>query len=59
MNPLSPQLSPHQPPPVRSGHSVWTYLGIILAVVLVVGGLAFVGLVALYIVALSNFGSNK
>lgn len=47
MNPLSPQLSPYQPPPVRSGHSVWTYLGIILAVVLVVGGLAFVGLVAI------------
>lgn len=41
------------------GRSVWAIIGIILAVVLVIGGLVVVGLMALFFVGLSHYGSNK
>jgi len=39
--------------------SAWAVIGIILAVVLVIGGLVMVGLMALFFVGLSHYGSNK
>jgi hypothetical protein len=50
----------HLPPlePAR-GRSVWAIIGIILAVVLVIGGLALVGVMVLFFVGLSHYGSNK
>ncbi|MFG1811333.1 hypothetical protein [Streptomyces sp. NPDC049040] len=39
--------------------SVWSVLGIVLAVLLAVAGLVVVGTVVLLFVAMSNFGSNK
>ena len=53
------------PPPDPARHaaerrrSFWRVLGISLAVVLVVTGLALVALVVWFWVALSNMGSNK
>lgn len=41
------------------GRSVWAIIGIILAVVLGIGGLAVVGVMVLLFVGLSHYGSNK
>ena len=50
----------HLPPlEPAGGRSAWAIIGIILAVVLVIGGLAVVGLMALFFVGLSHYGSNK
>lgn len=50
----------HLPPPrpIRE-RSIWTIIGIALAVVLVIGGLAVVGFATLIFVGLSHYGSNK
>jgi hypothetical protein len=47
------------PPRPARERSVWAIVGIILAVVLCIGGLVVVGLIALFFVALSHYGSNK
>jgi hypothetical protein len=59
------QTAPHGPvshlapqKPAR-GRSVWAVIGIIVAVVLVIGGLALVGAMVLLFVGLSHYGSNK
>jgi hypothetical protein len=44
------------PKPQRS---IWAVLGIVLAVLLGIGGLVFVGLIVLIAVAMSHYGSNK
>jgi hypothetical protein len=41
------------------GRSVWAIIGIVLAVVLVIGGLAVVGVMVLLFIGLSHYGSNK
>ena len=46
------------PGPAR-GRSVWTIIGIILAVVLGIGGLVVVGVMVLLFIGLSHYGSNK
>jgi hypothetical protein len=59
------QMAPHgsvghfAPPRPARGRSVWAIIGIILAVVLVIGGLVLVGLTVLLFVGLSHYGSNK
>jgi hypothetical protein len=40
-------------------HSIWTVIGITLAVLLTVGGLAVVGVTVALFVSLSHYGSNK
>jgi hypothetical protein len=47
---------PRRPAPQ---HSVWTIIGIVLAVVLGIGGLAVVGFAVVLFVGLSHYGSNK
>ncbi len=39
--------------------SVWTVIGITLAVLLTIGGLVVVGFTVLLFVGLSHYGSNK
>jgi hypothetical protein len=38
---------------------VWAVIGITLAVLLAIGGLAMVGAMVLFYVAMSHYGSNK
>jgi hypothetical protein len=45
--------------PNRSWRRVALAFGIALAVVLVIGGLAVVGALIVFIVAMNNYGSNK
>jgi len=45
--------------PGRSGRTVWSVLGIAVAVVLVIGGLAFAGAIVVFVVGMSHYGSNK
>ncbi|HET6860647.1 MAG TPA: hypothetical protein VFH94_26555 [Streptomyces sp.] len=45
----------HHPP----RRSVWRIIGIVAAAVLVAGGLAYLGFIALVMVAMSSYGSNK
>jgi hypothetical protein len=40
-------------------HSIWTVIGITLAVLLTIGGLAVVGVTVALFVSLSHYGSNK
>jgi hypothetical protein len=47
---------PRGPAPQRS---VWTIIGIVLAVVLGIGGLAVVGFAVLLYVGMSHYASNK
>ena len=47
------------PPAARRQRTASTVLGIVLAVIFVLGGLALVGVILVYIVALAHFGSNK
>jgi hypothetical protein len=50
----------HLPPPRPArGSSVWVIIGIVLAVLLCIGGLVVVGLVVLFFVGMSHYGSNK
>jgi hypothetical protein len=39
--------------------SIWTVIGITLAVLLTIGGLAVVGTMVLFVVGMSHYGSNK
>jgi hypothetical protein len=43
----------------RPQRPVWAIIGIILAVVLAIGGLAIVGLMVVVVVGMSHYGSNK
>ena len=43
----------------RPGRSVWAIIGITLAVLLTIGGLALVGFAVVIYVGLSHWGSNK
>jgi hypothetical protein len=47
------------PEHAERGRSGWEILGIVLACVLVIGGLAMVALFILFLVAFSSYGSNK
>ena len=58
MDPYRPWPPPPRPLP-RSRRSVWSGLGIALAVVLGILGLLVVGFFVVMIVGLSNYGSNK
>jgi hypothetical protein len=44
--------------PVRR-RSWWQVAGVVLAVVLAIAGLAAIGLLVLFVVAMNNMGSNK
>ncbi len=50
--------SPVRPSPRRQ-RSAWSALGLAVAVILVVGGLAAVGAIVVFCVGMSNYGSNK
>ena len=39
--------------------SIWTVIGITLAVLMTIGGLAVVGTMVLFVVGMSHYGSNK
>jgi hypothetical protein len=45
--------------PVRPGRTVWSALGIAVAVILVIGGLAFAGVIVVFVIGMSHYGSNK
>lgn len=45
--------------PGSGQRSVWSVFGTVLAVALVIAGLAVLGGFVLFVVALSHFGSNK
>jgi hypothetical protein len=45
--------------PVRPGGTAWSALGIAVAVILVIGGLAFAGAIVVFAVGMSHYGSNK
>ena len=45
--------------PVSPGRTASSVLGIVVAVILVVGGLAIVGAMVVIAVGVSHFGSNK
>jgi hypothetical protein len=49
----------HRRRPVRAGRSGWGYIGIILAVLLAISGLVFIGVMVLVIVGLNQWGNNK
>lgn len=51
--------SASRPPRVRTGLSVWEYVGIALGITLGVGGLVLVGVIVLVIVGLNGYASNK
>ena len=51
--------SPATPPPSSGGGGVWRTVGVILAVLMAVGGLAAVGVVILFVIAFNSYGSNK
>ena len=56
------ELDPLNRPPQRPGRSsrtVWSVLGIAVAVVCVIGGLALVGAIVVSVVGMSHYGSNK
>ena len=54
-----PPEPPSWEPPRLASHPVWKIIGITLAAVLIVGGLLFVAAVALLIIGLNEWGSNK
>jgi hypothetical protein len=45
--------------PGRSSRTVWSVLGIVIAVILVIGGLTFAGAIVVLVVGMSHYGSNK
>jgi hypothetical protein len=65
MEPREPLPAPGQPPepgstqPPARRRSPWMYVGIGLAVVLVLAGLAVVAFLLLFFVGMSNWSSNK
>ena len=46
-----------QPPP--RGRNVWRIIGVVAIAVLITGGLAYLGFMALVMMAMSSYGSNK
>lgn len=46
-----------QPPP--RGRNVWRIIGVVAIAVLIAGGLAYLGFMALVMMAMSSYGSNK
>lgn len=46
-----------QPPP--RGRNVWRIIGVVAVAVLIAGGLAYLGFMALVMMAMSSYGSNK
>ena len=44
---------------VRAKRSGWAVFGFVLALILAVAGLAFVGLIILFVIGMGNYGSNK
>ncbi len=44
--------------PVRA-RSLWSIFGLVLAIVFAIAGLALVGAFVFFMIAMSNFGSNK
>lgn len=45
--------------PARKQRTGWQVLGIVVAAVLVVGGLAAVGVFVFFAIAFANYGDNK
>ncbi len=45
--------------PRRPSGAAWSALGIAVAVILVIGGLAFAGAIVVFTVGMSHYGSNK
>jgi hypothetical protein len=45
--------------PVRNSRTAWSVLGTAVAVILVIGGLAFAGAFVVFVVGMSHYGSNK
>lgn len=45
--------------PQAKGRDVWRIVGIILAVLFVIAGLAVLAFIVLFVVAIASFGSNK
>jgi hypothetical protein len=43
----------------RSSRTIWSVLGIVVAAILVIGGLAFAGVIVVLVVGMSHYGSNK
>jgi hypothetical protein len=50
---------PGNPARIRPARSGWAVFGIVLAVVLALAGLMVVGVVVLFFVGMSHYGSNK
>lgn len=46
-----------QPPP--RGRNAWRIIGVVAIAVLIAGGLAYLGFMALVMMAMSSYGSNK
>lgn len=46
-----------QPPP--RGRNVWRIIGVVAIAVLIAGGLAYLGFMALVMMTMSSYGSNK
>lgn len=53
-----PDWSSQPPKPVKK-RSTLQIVGIVIATILAVGGLVFVGFIILFMIALSSYGSNK
>ncbi|HEY2509136.1 MAG TPA: hypothetical protein VGI58_21675 [Streptosporangiaceae bacterium] len=45
--------------PPRPAHSAWHIVGIVIAVILAIGGLALIGVIIVFVLMLNSFGSNK
>lgn len=44
--------------PVRA-RSAWSIFGLVVAIVVAIAGLALVGAFIIFVIAMSNYGSNK
>ena len=56
------EIDPLNRPAQRAGNNsrtVWSVLGVVVAVILVIGGLAFAGVIVVLVVGMSHYGSNK
>jgi len=56
-----PDLAGQQPTwqPAPRGRNIWRIIGVVAIAVLVAGGLAYLGFMALLMMAMSSYGSNK
>jgi energy-converting hydrogenase Eha subunit A len=45
--------------PASPSRAAWSALGVAVAVILVIGGLAIGGAIVAFVVGMSHFGSNK